>query len=88
MARKAMPDVSVLDVLLSGRHIGTLTMVQGLRGGTQWNGTFEQTRPALGIEVLSLRPRLGYFNDDPRRLGFDALGDTVWRQLLPENGIA
>ncbi len=46
-----MPDVSVLEVLLSGRHIGTLTMVQGLRTLFTFTDDYiaDQNRPTLSL---------------------------------------
>lgn len=46
-----MPDVSVLEVLLSGRRIGTLTMVQGLRTLFTFTDDYiaDQNRPTLSL---------------------------------------
>ena len=91
MVLSAMPMIAGL----SAGHLGALVLPHGLqrlyvagdadeaaRGGT---GRLSQRAQALGIEVLSLRPRLGDFNDDLRRLGLCALGETVAEQLRPED---
>lgn len=40
---------------------------------------------AAGIEVLAIRPRLGDFNDDLRRLDFDTFRAGLAEQLRPED---
>jgi hypothetical protein len=40
---------------------------------------------AVGIEVLTLSPKLGDFNEDLRRLGRDELRSSVRGQIAPED---
>lgn len=40
----------------------------------------------LGIEVLTLSPRLGDFNEDLRRLGSPSLTEDLGSQLVPQDG--
>jgi Toprim domain len=39
----------------------------------------------LGIEVLTLAPRLGDFNEDLRRLGLRALVRELWPQIIADD---
>jgi len=81
---------------LSAGHLGALVLPQGLQrlyvagdadaAGRNGTGRLSQRARAQGIEVLSLKPRLGDFNDDLRRLGQDSLRQAVAAQLLPEDG--
>jgi hypothetical protein len=41
----------------------------------------------LGIEVLTLKPRLGDFNEDLRRLGRVSLVENLRSQLVPQDGM-
>ncbi|ODT65212.1 MAG: DNA primase [Pelagibacterium sp. SCN 63-23] len=91
MVASAMPMIAGL----SAGHFGALALPARLQrlylagdtdaAGRSGTGRLSQRAQAQGIEVLSLRPRLGDFNDDLRRLGRDALGEAVWGQLLPED---
>ncbi|MBE0577946.1 toprim domain-containing protein [Devosia sp.] len=88
MVASAMPMVAGL----SSGHLGALLLPPGLQrlymagdadaAGRNGTGRLSQRAQALGIEVLSLRPRLGDFNDDLRRRGLDALSEAVGAQLL------
>jgi serine/threonine-protein kinase HipA len=51
MRARTMPDVSVLEVLLNGRSVGTLTMVQGLRTLFTFTEDYiaDQNRPTLSL---------------------------------------
>ena len=40
---------------------------------------------AVGIEAITLSPRLGDFNEDLRTLGIDALRAAVRVQIVPED---
>jgi hypothetical protein len=39
----------------------------------------------FGIEVLTLTPRLGDFNEDLRRLGLGSLVEDLRAQLVPQD---
>lgn len=94
MVVSAMPMIAGL----SSGHLGALVLPAGLQrlyvagdadaAGRSGAGGLSQRAQAQGIEVLSIRPRLGDFNDDLRRLGLDALGETVAVQLFAEDRTA
>jgi hypothetical protein len=47
--------------------------------------TLTERAQAAGIEVLTLSPTLGDFNEDVRRLGIDYLRAALRVQLAPED---
>lgn len=95
--RMVLPSMPMIAGLSAG-HLGALILPQGLQrlymagdadaAGRSGTGRLSQRARAQGIEVLSLRPRLGDFNDDLRRLRLDALSETVAAQLLAEDRAA
>jgi hypothetical protein len=78
---------------LSAAHLGALLFPGGLRrlyiaadsDGAGRAGTERLSHSAResGIEILTLRPRFGDFNDDLRRSGAESLRLQLLRQLAP-----
>lgn len=95
--RMALPIMPMIAGLSAG-HLGALALPRGLRrlyiagdadaAGRDGTGRLSQRAQAEGIEVLCLRPRLGDFNDDLRRLGLNALRADVADQLVPNDRAA
>jgi hypothetical protein len=87
-----MPDMPMIAGL-SAAHLGALLFPGGLRrlyiaadsDGAGRAGTQRLSHRAreAGIEVLTLHPVLGDFNDDLRRSGADSLCLHLLRQLAP-----
>ena len=90
--RTLMPSMPMIAGL-SAAHLGALTFPRHLRrlyiaadsDGAGRAGTQRLGRRAVeaGIEVLTLRPVLGDFNDDLRRTGLEPLRLCLLRQLAP-----
>jgi hypothetical protein len=92
--RSALPDLSMVAAL-SANHLAALVFRVTLRrlyvvrdddppGDTAVAKLTERAR-AAGIEVLTLSPTLGDFNEDLRLLGVDHLRAALRLQLAPED---
>ncbi len=92
--RSALPDLSMVAAL-SANHLAALLFGATLRrlyvvrdddpAGDFAVTTLTERAQAAGIEVLTLSPTLGDFNDDLRRLGIDHLRAALRMQLAPED---
>ncbi|MBZ0229043.1 MAG: toprim domain-containing protein [Bauldia sp.] len=90
--RMLMPPMPMIAAL-SAAHLGALFIPSGVRrlyiaadaDGAGRDGTRRLGARAreAGIEALTLRSRLGDFNDDLRRAGADALRLHLMRELAP-----
>lgn len=95
--RMALPTMPMIAGL-SAAHLGALMLPPGLRrlyvagdadaAGRSGAGRLSLRARTDGIEVLSLRPRLGDFNDDLRRLGLTTLQADAVSQLRPKDRVA
>jgi hypothetical protein len=92
--RSALPDLAMLAAL-SANHLAALLLRATLRrlyvvrdddpAGDFAVTTLTERAQAAGIEVLTLSPTLGDFNEDLRRLGIDHLRAALRVQLAPED---
>jgi len=94
--RTAIPTMPVIAGL-SAAHLGAILFPTGLRrlyvasdsDGAGRAGTERLGRRVIeaGIEVLPLRPVLGDFNDDLRRVGLEPLRLHLLRQLASDDAV-
>ena len=92
--RSALPDLSMVAAL-SANHLAALLFRATLRrlyvvrdddpAGDFAVTTLTERAQAAGIEVLTLSPTLGDFNEDLRRLGIGHLRAALRVQLAPED---
>jgi hypothetical protein len=92
--RSALPDLSMVAAL-SANHLAALLFRVTLRRlyvvrdddppGDFAVTTLGERAQAAGIEVLTLSPTLGDFNEDLRHLGVDHLRAALRLQLAPED---
>ena len=92
--RSALLDLSMVAAL-SANHLAALLFRVTLRRlyvvrdddppGDFAVATLTQRAQAAGIEVLTLSPTLGDFNEDLRHLGVDHLRAALRLQLAPED---
>jgi hypothetical protein len=92
--RSALPDLSMVAAL-SANHLAALLFRVTLRRlyvvrdddppGDFAVATLSERARAAGIEVLTLSPTLGDFNEDLRHLGVDHLRAALRLQLAPED---
>jgi Toprim domain len=92
--RSALPDLSMVAAL-SANHLAALLFRATLRrlyvvrdddpAGDFAVTTLTERAQAAGIEVLTLSPTLGDFNEDLRRLGIGYLRAALRVQLAPED---
>jgi hypothetical protein len=92
--RQILPALP-LAAALSAAHLAAVLFPPGLRrlyvvrdndpAGRRAQEVLTGRAKAAGIEVLTLAPALGDFNDDLRRFGVDALATAVRTQLAPED---
>lgn len=92
--RTALPHMP-MAAALSAAHLAAILFPATLRrlyiardddpaGDHAMAGLVERTQ-AVGIEAITLSPRLGDFNEDLRTLGIDALRAAVRVQIAPED---
>ncbi len=92
--RMALPHMPMVAAL-SAAHLAAILFPATLRrlyiardddpaGDHAMAGLVERTQ-AVGIEAITLSPRLGDFNEDLRTLGIDALRAAVRVQIAPED---
>jgi len=92
--RQVMPALP-LAAALSAAHLAAIQFPPGLRrlyivrdndpAGRRAEEVLTKRAQTEGIEVLTLAPVLGDFNDDLRQLGTDALAASVQAQSAPED---
>ena len=92
--RQIAPDLP-MAAALSANHLAALRLPPTLRrlyiaadedpAGDRAKGTLAERAEALGIEVATLEPVRGDFNDDLRRLGRAALAARVRIQLKADD---
>ncbi|WP_415926764.1 toprim domain-containing protein [Devosia rhizosphaerae] len=92
--RTVLPSMPMIAGLSAG-HLGALILPHGVRqlylagdndqAGRAGMERLRQNAGGSGLEVLVLRPQLGDFNDDLRRLGTDVLRRSVVDQLAPQD---
>ncbi len=92
--RSALPDMPVLAALSSG-HLAAIRFPAGLRrlyvlrdrdpAGAAARDRLQARGAAVGIEAVTLTPRLGDFNDDLRRYGLAALQARLRLHLHAED---
>ena len=80
---------------LSANHLAALILPKTLRrlyvardndpAGDRAMISLTERATILGIEVLSLEPSMGDFNDDLRQLGRQAFADRLRLQLAPDD---
>jgi len=91
MALPHMPMVAAL----SAAHLAAILFPATLRrlyiardddlAGDNAMASLVERAQAVGIEAITLSPRLGDFNEDLRTLGIDALRAAVRVQIAPED---
>lgn len=92
--RGALPRLPMLAAL-SANHLAAILFPATLRrlyvvrdrdpAGDQAVATLTERAQSAGIEVLTLTPALGDFNEDLRQLGIDELRAALRIQLAPED---
>ena len=94
--RSALPTLPMASAL-SANHLAAMLLPSGLRrlyiardadaAGDAVQSVLTQRAEAVGIEVITLSPRLGDFNEDLHVFGPDALRTALRIQLAPEDVI-
>jgi hypothetical protein len=92
--RSALPTLPVLSAL-SANHLAAILFPAALRrlyvardrdrAGDLAVAVLTERAQSAGIEVLTLTPALGDFNEDLRELGIDELRASLCAQLAPED---
>jgi hypothetical protein len=92
--RMILPNLP-LAAALSAAHLAVIRFPPSLQrlyiardndpAGDGASARLTQRAKDAGIEAIPLSPQLGDFNDDLRRLGVDALRDTLRVQIAPED---
>ena len=94
--RMVMPTLPMISAL-SANHLAALLFPASLgrlyiavdadRAGRHGMERLSARAQKIGIEVLTLAPRLGDFNEDLRRLGPRLLARGLWDQLAPDDAM-
>ena len=92
--RMALPAMTAIATLSAG-HLGGFAIPEDVRciyiaadgdsAGRHGLERLSARARACGIEALVLRPTLGDFNDDLRRLGIDEMRTAIIPQLMPDD---
>lgn len=92
--RMALPAMTAIATLSAG-HLGGFVIPEDVRriyiaadgdsAGRHGLERLSARARACGIEALVLRPTLGDFNDDLRRLGIDEMRAAIIPQLMPDD---